>query len=296
LKVKIRRNNAQREEPQRNPLRIEGYSFAATILVLAGAAILALSLLVYHSNGFAALGIAAILIGVTAASLPRKLEASGGMQVMIEDAAISTDRILASVLPYLEDSKESRKTQNLVDLETQIDKSPKEQEAQLGRTVFLPPNGSIVRAFVPTKNSNARLDPSQMKSAPFAGALSTTSHPENLQGVLVYPVGATVPNIPELKTDQDSTTVSIQDALEFVLVESTELCTSLNSSEIGENVIVEMDGIKIKTQGKSYVKYLGSIPASLAAAVVATVKSKAVSIVDESDTLDRKLVRLKVWS
>ncbi len=113
--------------------------------------------------------------------------------------------------------------------------------------------------------------------------------------MLVYPVGATLPTLPELKSS-DGMLPSIQEALEFVLVETAKVCSDVNSSEIGENAIVEMNHVRVKAPGKSYERYLGSIPASMAATVLATIRTKPVSIVDETDMLDKKLVRLKVWS
>ncbi len=265
-----------------------GYQVVGAILGVAGIAIVALSVVIFRTpnDGLFALGLATILIGVTAAFLPRQIKASGAMQVMIEDAAISTDKILESVvLPYLGSPSQQEKKKE----------DEQEQENRTERTVFLPPNGSTVYAFVPIKDGNSELlDLTKMKSAPFAGIASPTSQ---IDGVLVYPVGATIPSLPELKRGESTTPLSIQDALEFVLIESTEVCSALSSSEIGETVIVEMDGIKVNTAGKSYSKFLGSIPASLVASIVATIRAKPVSIVDETDSPDgKKLVRFKVWS
>jgi hypothetical protein len=262
------------------------------VLSLAGIVILILSLAIFHNNGFAALGIATLLIGITAASLPRRIEASDAFQILTEDAALSTDRILESVLPSLTNSKLGGLTQ----IETSDVKNGDKELSLLEQTVFLPPKDGFVSAFVPIGNSKHA--PDEMGSAPFAAALSGSQSIQSLAGVRVYPVGASVPNIPALKNDGDGTSslISIQDALEFVLIESSGVCSTLNSSELGENIIVEMDGIKIKTTYPSYLKYLGSIPSSLVASVIATIRNKPVSIVDETDTLDRKLVRLKLWS
>jgi hypothetical protein len=261
---------------------LESYRVVGAILGVAGVAMAALSVVITgnSSNGFFALGLATILIGVTAFFLPRQIKASGAMNVMIEDAAISTDKILESVVvPYIRNLSQQHEV----------------HDNRTDRTLFLPPNGSTIYAFVPVRDSNSEVqDLTKIRSAPFAGIASSFMQ---VEGVLVYPVGATLPNLPELKRSEGALPVSIQDALEFVLVDSTEVCSSLNSSEIGDTVIVELSGIKVNTAGKSYPKFLGSIPASLAASVTTTIRAKPVSIVDETDSPDgKKLVRIKVRS
>ncbi len=262
-------------------LQQRGYTFLGETLSLIGVILLILSAAVLKSNGFAALGISAILIGITVLSLPKKIEASGSMKIMVEDAAISTDRILeansAILAPPSEDGG------SLVE-----------------RTVFLPPVGGLVQAFVPSSSIKTMgVDLDLIRSAPFGGALSSPNKEKLPSGILVYPVGATIPSLPELKVDEDddvnATIPAIQNALPFVLVEVAELCTAVNSSEIGENIIVELEGVKKITLGKAYESYLGSVPASLVATTIATVRGKPVSIVEETDTPTRKVLSIKVW-
>jgi hypothetical protein len=260
-------------------LQQRGYSFLGETLSLIGVILLILSAAVLKSNGFAALGISAILIGITAMSLPKKIEASGSMKIMVEDAAISTDRILESNSAILAPPSE-------------------DGGSLLERTVFLPPIGGVVQAFVPSSSiKTTGVDLDLIRSAPFGGAFSSLSKEKLPPGVLVYPVGATIPSLPELKVNEDDVDVipPIQNALPFVLVEVAELCTAVNSSEIGENIIVELEGVKKIPLGKAYETYLGSVPASLVATTIATVRGKAVSIVEETDTPTRKVLSIKVW-
>jgi hypothetical protein len=256
------------------------YSTIGISLIIVGILIITTSYLIQRNIGLIALGIASLLMGATVASLPTKLESSESMRMMLQEVALSTEKILEG----LYGSNSSKETSEVRD--------PAKKELAC---VFLPPVDGIMSVYLSPRTSltterSPHISSALMMSAPFATSRIIEGNPE---GVRVYPVGFTVGKIPEL-SGGSSSGLLLQEALSFFLVEKTQICSSVGFSELGETLIIELKGVRFDTEAMLYHRYIGSISASLAACIVATVRSKPVTIVDETSQSDLKVIRLRI--
>ena len=94
--------------------------------------------------------------------------------------------------------------------------------------------------------------------------------------MLVVPPGAELVRASEL-----SESSGLEDAIQYILTEVSELCSSAKAVMAGDKLVVEMKGIKVKTEAAKYLLLLGSIPASVAASVATTVTKKGVTLTSE---------------
>jgi hypothetical protein len=109
-----------------------------------------------------ALGVSCIILGLTAASLPRHTTSGRGMQAMLQGEPSNIEALLE---PY-----------------------------SVGRATYLPPiDGGKVSAYIPLGLNGSSLALNEMRKAP-KGIVS-----EDQKGVLVYPVGAELGKMPEVQ-------------------------------------------------------------------------------------------------
>lgn len=259
------------------------YTTLSIFLLIAGASIIVVFLVVQRNYGIIALGLATLLIAVTMASLPRELESSEVMKMMLEEVALSTEKILESIYGS-----------NVINEEEPQHKDAVKEDFAC---VFLPPVDGLISVYLPSPvaTRTERYSPTDvqfMMKAPFVTAF-TFGNTE--MGFRIYPVGFTISRLPEL-SDAIRSELSLQDALGFFLIEKAQICSSLDASEIGDTVVIELDGVKCDTDAELYLKYIGSIPASLAASIAATIHARPVTIIDETGTYVRRLIRLRIWS
>ncbi len=86
---------------------------------------------------------------------------------------------------------------------------------------------------------------------------------------------------------------TLDEALRLVLVESAEICSGFNVAEIENTIVLEMEKVKIDNDVVRYSRFLGSIPTSLSACVLATIKQKPIEILDENNLENRSVVRFR---
>ncbi len=152
------------------------------------------------------------------------------------------------------------------------------------RAVYLPPDtGGPVSAFVPLRPSDKPVGGDQMRLTP------TRILEKDQSAVLVFPVGAELARLPEI---QDA--ISLEKALQYVLVESTEVCSHVKVEERGDMIVVAMENVKVDTVAQKYLSSLGSIPSSLAACVIAALYKKQTSVIDERGVGHQNIARLRV--
>jgi len=145
------------------------------------------------------------------------------------------------------------------------------------RATYLPPhNGGAVSAYVPISPETETPSLNEMRLTPKSLVYSEQ------KGVLVYPVGSELTRIPEV---QDG--LSLEETLRYVLVESANICSRVMAEETESLIIVGMKDADVNIQGQSYLNSLGSLPASLAACVIAVLRNKPVTLLEERKAGDR---------
>jgi hypothetical protein len=151
--------------PERVFLRIslkDPYGALSLFLISVGILTLSLSLLVIRVVAMEALGLSCIVLGFTAASLPRELTGSRSMGTLLQGAMLDVEALLE---PY-----------------------------PVQRAVYLPPvNGGPVSAFVPLKPNISPPRVDQMRTTP------RRVQDKDQDGVLVFPVGAELATLTELQ-------------------------------------------------------------------------------------------------
>lgn len=151
--------------------------------------------------------------------------------------------------------------------------------------IYLPPRDELVYVFVPLKQNPSPPGIDAIKKAPLRLVSAAGGEP----GLFVLPPGAEVVRSLEFGEEPN-----IEEALRQVLVETTELCSGVKAVEQGDDVIVEMNGIKVETEGPKYKLAMGSIPASLAGCVLAAVKKRGARVVDERATKNGEVARFRL--
>jgi hypothetical protein len=151
------------------------------------------------------------------------------------------------------------------------------EQSTARKATYLPPsNGGAISAYVPISSETKTPSLSEMRSAPknLVGS--------NQKGVLVYPVGSELTRIPEF---QDG--LSLEETLKYVLVESANICSRVMADETDSLIIVGMKDADVNIQGQRYLDSLGSLPASLAACVIAALHNRPVTLLEERKDGDR---------
>jgi hypothetical protein len=205
-------------------------------LVLAGFAYLVLS-----SVPLAALGLACVVLGATAASLPENVVPRSAVRAMLRGATLNIEALL-------------------------------EEFDVRGGAVYLPPRDGLVSAYLPVASNPGPPSLEALRGAPRRVVTLAGGQP----CLMVFPPGAEVVRVSELGEG-----VGLEEALSYILVDVTELCSSLRASEAEDVVVLEMRGVKAETEAPRYRELLGSIPSSLAACVVAAVLRRPVRLLGE---------------
>jgi hypothetical protein len=151
------------------------------------------------------------------------------------------------------------------------------EQCTVRRATYLPPDdGGVICAYIPLSRETATLSLTEMRRAPKNLASN------DQKGVLVYPVGSELTKVPDF---EDS--LSIEERLRYILVESTNLCSRVMAEETGSRIIVGMKDADLNIQGQKYLESLGSLPSSLAACVIAMAHNKPVTLIEEKTDGDR---------
>jgi hypothetical protein len=276
------------------------YFFLGLGLSFAGSTTSIVSYFLAHVIPLTALGIAVVIVGVTAATLPEQVTASPAMKILLRGSTLGLDPLLDEIQARRRQNLEKSNSENNNNASTSKNylRDLEKEEEPIGPTqdnvliaIYLPPtfekNGSNdssvpqderASVYVPLRSSvPTTLD--ELKAAP------ATLLPEDRaqEGIRIFTPGAYLGQVKEIRTED----MAIEDALQYVLVESAELCSSVRASEIEDTVVVEIDDVKVQSESKSYRHLLGSLPTSLAASVVAV-------ITDEDITPAKTVARFQV--
>jgi hypothetical protein len=148
------------------------------------------------------------------------------------------------------------------------------------KAIYLPPNESYASVILPIK---------RIEDLPFEeiDKRNVFLLVKNVPAIKFYPPGCTiVKNI--LSYD-----FSLNEALEKVLVDITEFCSKVMAIETAENIIVEITKPNMKEKLPHFSKCLGSLPASLVALTLATMKKTPIEILKEEVQKDKLYIYLR---
>ncbi|MDT7864349.1 MAG: hypothetical protein RQ922_00525 [Thermoproteota archaeon] len=149
------------------------------------------------------------------------------------------------------------------------------------KAIYLPPNEGYASVILPIKTIESLPIEEIDKRNVFLLV-------RNIPVIKFYPPGCTiVKNI--LNYD-----FSLSEALEKVLVDMTEFCSKVIAVETAENIIIEITKPNTKEKLPQFSKCLGSLPASLAALTVVTMKKTPVRIVKEEVQKDKIYIHLRL--
>ena len=225
------------------------YLTFGAVLAAFGAVLGYLSYYLLFSVPFAALGIACLILGAAIITLPERVVPSGAVRAVIQSSVLNVEALLEEF-----DAKE--------------------------RATYLPPKDGLAVAYVPlSSNSHS---PSATDLASVSRRLVTEV--DGVPVLLVVPPGAELVRAGEIDDGN-----AVDDALQYVLLEAAELCSSVKSVVTGDTLVIDIGGIKVKTEAAKYLFCLGSIPTSVAASVASTVLKKGLTLLAE-DSNDRKSV------
>ena len=191
---------------------------------------------------FAALGIACVILGGATLTLPESPVPSGAVRGVIHASVMNVEALLEEF-----DVRE--------------------------KAFYLPPKEGQAVAYVPLAINPHPPAYEALLDAP----RRLVSDAGGIPVLMVIPPGSELVRASEL-----SEASGLEDAIQYVLTEVSELCSSAKAVLSGDRLVLEMRGIKVKTEAAKYMLSLGSIPASIAASVAATVLKRGVVLVDET--------------
>ncbi len=194
------------------------YRNVSLTLTPVGIGLVIVSYTVLKTVPITALGIACIVLGLTAATLPEELTGSGAMKMLLGSAAISTQ----SMLEELEARGYPMKQISTEGISLNVD-VPVEDYDSLGTTIYLPPKNGLVAVFLPLCSKIATSNLDAMWGAP----KKLTDLKDCSSGFVLFPIGS---EVGEILTSDDHD--NLEETLRFVLVESAQLCSSVKADEL----------------------------------------------------------------
>jgi hypothetical protein len=294
------------------------YFFLGLGLSFAGTTTSIVSYFLAHLIILTALGIAAIMVGVTAATLPEQVSGSYAMKVLLRGSTLGIDPLLDKILERRQNNIErlnSSKAANpppsppssqhyLHDLESEVEEERMESisstQENILSAVYLPPvfesNASRgaaqgdQRASVYVSLTDRIPDTLQEMLAAPTTLLDENGGQQQQEGIRIFTPGAYLGEVKEIRIED----IGIEEALQYILVESAELCSTVRASEIEDTIVVEMNDVRVQSESETYRHLLGSLPTSLAASVVAVVRGSPVIITNEEITPTRNIARLSI--
>jgi hypothetical protein len=305
------------------------YFFLGVGLSFVGTTTSLISYFLAHLVPLTALGIAAIIVGVTAATIPEQVTGSNAMKVLLRGSTLGIDPLLIQIQARRQSNigrststkENSPKVDNpapattspnnfLLDLEREEEEGEKEENEPLGLgmqnfsgAIYLPP--ILDRSYAPVSEEEEEEKASvyipltdhipstmqEMRAAPTRLLSEEDGNDQTEQeGIRLFTPGAYLGQVKEIRTED----TTVEDALHYILVESLEMCNSVRASEVEDTVVVEIDGVRLKSESQEYRQLLGSLPTSLAASVVAIVRGAPVVITNEDITPAMTVARFSI--
>ncbi|MDA4126923.1 MAG: hypothetical protein OK452_06950 [Thaumarchaeota archaeon] len=222
-------------------MQTTNYLTFGAAIVAFGAVVAYLSFFILFSVPFTALGIACVILGAATLTLPERPVPRGAVRAVIHAAVLNVEALLEEF-----DCKE--------------------------KATYLPPREGLAVAYVPLSTSPHSLSLDDLAKAP----RRLVTELEGMPVLMVVPPGAELVRANELSQGS-----GLEDALQYVLVEVSELCSTVKAVVADDKLVVEMRGVKVKTEAAKYLLCLGSIPASIAASVASTVIRKGLVLSSE---------------
>jgi hypothetical protein len=265
----------------------------ALVLIFVGILISVVSYFVIHLISLVAFGLSILIIGLTIVSLPKQVTGSDSMKALLQGAILGISPLLEEINSKRGGSEESKAEANPPVHHSSIRiKSkcvylpPKLLESENGGTAAFERRTAFVYVPLDEDSIDSRSE-EEMRNAPTKLLCG-----EPQKGIRIFTIGSDLMQVPEL----GQANLSVEDALKHILVDSAELCSSVRASEIEDTVIVEIHDVKVQPETQVYRELLGSLPTSLAASAVSTIRRKQVVIDDERITPSKTIVRFTLHS
>lgn len=226
--------------------QVDPYVRAGVVLIVFGAPFAAYSYWVLSNVTFTALGLASVILGVTAVLVPSSPVPADSVRVMVEAASVNIEALL------------------------------EEHDATL-KAVYMPPVDGRVYCFVPLTGDLGDWQVEQLKATP----LRVSNEFGSVRGVSVFPSGSEVVRLSGLGEES-----GVEDALSFVLVDFLESVEGVKAVRSGDRFVVQLDKIRADTVYPRVRMCLGSSASSVAGCVLAWVMCKPVQFLGEEQLGD----------
>jgi hypothetical protein len=258
------------------------YTYIATSLAILGALLAGFAYLLIRNVPLTVTGLAFLIIGVAIFQLPVEVTGSKAMKQILEGTVLTNETLLQSL-------QENAPEVSLVLPDQKMDSTSQNSLTNgtvRGAAIYLPPDDKgVISVFIPTNPNATDLSISEMRNAP------KYISKENRNGLLIFPPGAKISEVPELQTEQNL----IEDALHLILVELAEICSYATVSEVEDIIILELGNVRVSLDPNSNCsRTLGSLPASLGACVITAVRKVPLMFVDEKLFGTRSISRFRV--
>jgi len=141
-----------------------------------------------------------------------------------------------------------------------------------GKATFTPPNEGHVKAFIPLTSNPDPPTTIEFLKAPNRMLTEVEGKP----CLMLFPPGSELVKLSNLTQAS-----GLEDALRSVLVDLTEMTRSVRAVRHENQIIVEFEGLRVKTDLPRFREALGSLPTCISACVLATVLNAPVTVDEE---------------
>lgn len=230
------------------------YVRAGVVLTVFGVPFAVFSYLVLNDVTFTALGLASVILGVTAYLVPSSPVPVDSVRAMMEGAFVNVEALL-------------------------------EEYDATSKGVYMPPVNDRVYCFVPLSGELRDWDIQRLKEAP----VRVVSEFSGVRGLTVFPPGSDVVRLSQLGEES-----GVEDALSFVLVDFLELVESVRAVRNGDRYAVRLINVRSDSVYPRVRMCLGSGSTSVAGCVLAWVLGVPVEFLGEDDLGDSLTASFRV--
>jgi hypothetical protein len=265
------------------------YFALGSALTFGGALTALVSYFVAHIVVFAAIGIACVIVGLTSISLPEQALANEATNALLNGAALVLEPLLEEVRAKRAMTGKNRpgrvKEQDSSEVEGEEEA---EEPPKRAKSIYLPPElddaRNTVKVYIPL------IEEEQTTVDEMRGAPTKILPGDSQKGILVTTATAGLGLVREVRDENQDA----ESALQYVLVESSELCSSVKMSQLDDTIIAEMETVKVSSESAAYVELLGSLPTSIAATVLAIREKSPIILVDEKIAATKTIAQFRV--
>ena len=161
------------------------------------------------------------------------------------------------------------------------------------KAIYLPPREGKVYAYVPLSGNPSYPELSEIVNAP----KRIISNVDGRPGLFIYPPGSDVLVLSGVAKDEsidegeqidgnekpplEDFLPEVENGISYCLVDFAELASKVQVNFEENKVFLGMKNVKVEVEAPRFSRVLGSVPASLAACVIAKVSRMPVKIVEE---------------